>query len=157
MPIRFKCSNGHLLQVDDKYAGQRGLCPRCNERVLVPAPSAELTDDAILGLLGPPPAARADEDLPVHQDPLHAQAQPTTARSTSGVLSSPFLSHGLKICPKCKREVRASYDLCPHCRMYFTNPSEIVRRMDRACKVCGGDLPLGTDVCPKCGARSHGH
>ncbi|HQU45847.1 MAG: hypothetical protein B7Z73_18030, partial [Planctomycetia bacterium 21-64-5] len=70
MPIRFKCPNGHELNVKDKYAGLTGLCPQCQIRVLVPIPAGKLTDDAIVGMLGPPPPPD-DDALPVHQDSKH--------------------------------------------------------------------------------------
>ncbi|CAE7504766.1 unnamed protein product [Symbiodinium sp. KB8] len=36
MGIKVECSNGHTFKVKDKYAGRKGLCPRCQVVVLVP-------------------------------------------------------------------------------------------------------------------------
>jgi hypothetical protein len=143
MSIRFICPNGHELNVKDKYAGLTGLCPRCQVRVLVPVPAAKLSDDAIVDLL-------------VHQDPRHHDGQPVDAGSSSGssLRGLSPLNRGMKICPKCRREVRAVYDICPHCRTYFTDAGEINRRMIQACKQCGAEYEPHLIViwCKKCGA-----
>ncbi|MDO4583410.1 MAG: DUF4339 domain-containing protein [Planctomycetia bacterium] len=39
MGIRFYCPNGHKLNVKEFLAGQRGICPRCGERVDIPLKS----------------------------------------------------------------------------------------------------------------------
>jgi Zn-finger nucleic acid-binding protein len=154
MSIRFKCPNGHELNVKEKYAGLTGLCPRCQVRVLVPSPVAALTDDAIVDLLGPPPAE--DPELPVHQDLVHRPDSPSDAGSSSGasLLGASQLSRGMKVCPKCKREVRLVYDICPHCRTYFTDVAEVNRRMALTCKHCGTEYEHHRIViwCEKCGA-----
>ena len=36
MPVEFRCPNGHLLRVSDKYSGRIGSCPTCAARVIVP-------------------------------------------------------------------------------------------------------------------------
>ncbi|MEX0713129.1 MAG: hypothetical protein WD278_12310 [Pirellulales bacterium] len=154
MPIRFKCPNGHELNVKEKYAGLTGLCPRCQTRVLVPTPVAQLSDEAIVDLLGPPPVD--DDALPVHQDPRHHDTPGPEAGSSSGasLLGASHLNRGMKICPKCRREVRSVYDICPHCRTYFTDTSEINRRMANTCKQCGTEYEHHLIViwCAKCGA-----
>ena len=136
MSISFRCPNGHQLKVKDKYAGQTGICPHCQVRVLVPqaqvapkpqaaaAPQGAMSDDAIADFIGPPPA---EDDLPVHQearlqDPLQGSG------SGSSLIQAALSARESKICPKCKREVRICYALCPYCHMYFSDISEIVRR-----------------------------
>jgi Zn-finger nucleic acid-binding protein len=153
MSIRFTCPNGHELNVKEKYAGLTGLCPKCQVRVLVPVPAVKLTDDAIIDLLGPPPAP--DDELPVHQDSKHrgGKADP---ESSSGVTLrglSP-LNRGMKICPKCRREVRAVYDICPHCRTYFSDAGEVNRRLTLTCKKCGHEYEHHVSAiwCKQCGA-----
>lgn len=154
MSIRFNCPNGHELNVKDKYAGLTGLCPHCQVRVLVPTPVAKLSDDAIVDLLGPPPPS--DDALPVHQDAGHRDGQPADAGSSSGshLKGLSPLNRGMKVCPKCRREVRAVYDICPHCRTYFTDAGEINRRMIQSCKQCGTEYEPHLIViwCKKCGA-----
>jgi len=118
MAIEVRCPNGHLLKVKDKYAGQRGLCPRCKARVQVPHP-ARVTDEEILDVLGPPPPPPepADEDdagpgtpEEVHQDPRHAE------RGESGIslLGSSILGRK-KVCPGCHRVTSYAFKWCPGC------------------------------------------
>ena len=59
MAITAKCPNGHVLKVKDEFAGKSGLCPHCHSRILVPMPvhpieTEGISDDEVLGLLGPP-------------------------------------------------------------------------------------------------------
>lgn len=124
MSIEFACPNGHKLKVKDKYAGQTGVCPHCQARVLVPKPPSNLSDDAICDFLGPPPA---DDELPVHQDALPGESG---SSSGSSLLGAAMRSRGTKTCPKCRAEVRACYDLCPYCHTYFSDIQEVVRRLN---------------------------
>ena len=39
MGIRFLCPNGHKLNVKQFQAGQRGICPFCGVKIIVPAES----------------------------------------------------------------------------------------------------------------------
>lgn len=39
MGIRFYCPNGHKLNVKDKLAGKRGVCPHCEVKLLIPLKS----------------------------------------------------------------------------------------------------------------------
>lgn len=156
MSIRFNCPNGHELNVKDKYAGLTGLCPKCQARVLVPVPAGKLTDDAIVNMLGPPPATDIDDGLPVHQDPQHQGVGVIDAGSSSGTSLrglSP-LNRGMKVCPKCRREVRAVYDICPHCRTYFSDSGEVNRRLMLTCTSCGFEYEHHVSAiwCKQCGA-----
>ncbi|HEX5444896.1 MAG TPA: hypothetical protein VFW87_13750 [Pirellulales bacterium] len=155
MSIRFQCPNGHELNVKDKYAGLTGLCPQCQVRVLVPTPAAQLSDDAIVDLLGPPPPPD-DDGLPVHQAQRHREAVATDPGSSSGksLRGLSPLNRGMKMCPKCRREVRAVYDICPHCRTYFNDAAEVNRRMAQICRACGTEYEPHLIViwCKKCGA-----
>lgn len=156
MSIRFNCPNGHELNVKDKYAGLTGLCPKCQVRVLVPVAAGALTDDAIVDLLGPPPERDADDGLPVHQDPKHRAVGVADGGSSSGTSLrglSP-LNRGMKVCPKCRREVRAVYDICPHCRTYFSDTGEVNRRLMLTCKKCGYEYEHHVSAiwCKECGA-----
>ena len=47
------------MKVKDECGGKSGLCPHCHSRVFVPMPvhaaeKARISDDEILGVLGPP-------------------------------------------------------------------------------------------------------
>src|SRR3954471_13811107 len=122
MSIIVKCPNGHELKVKDKYAGQTGLCPRCNVRVLVPTPVA-VTEDSVMDFVGPP-VAEDQVDLPVHQDPRHLGQSYGSSSSGSSLLGSSILARPRKTCPKCRKEVAATYDLCPYCHTYFSDVNE---------------------------------
>ena len=39
MGIRFYCPNGHKLNVKEKLAGKRGICPQCGVKLLIPPKS----------------------------------------------------------------------------------------------------------------------
>lgn len=39
MGIRFYCPNGHKLNVKEKLAGKRGVCPQCGVKLLIPLKS----------------------------------------------------------------------------------------------------------------------
>src|SRR3982750_4891642 len=41
MGVRFQCPNGHRLHVKADLAGQRGRCPECGARFIVPSFSGE--------------------------------------------------------------------------------------------------------------------
>jgi hypothetical protein len=125
MSITFHCPNGHLLKVKDKYAGQTGLCPKCQARVLVPKLPEPMSDDAIADFIGPPPV---NDDRPVHQE---MPSGDPAGMSGSSLIQSSMAARETKICPKCKREVRVCYTLCPHCQTYFSDVTEISRRLTR--------------------------
>ncbi|MEM8866416.1 MAG: GYF domain-containing protein, partial [Planctomycetota bacterium] len=44
MTIRFRCPNGHTLQVGEDMAGQSGECPKCQVAVRVPALEAQASE-----------------------------------------------------------------------------------------------------------------
>jgi len=107
MAIEFKCPNGHKLKVKDASAGKTGRCPVCSALVRVPsAPGSELSEDAILGILGsskptgpvePPPEGFADG--------FSGATEPMTPRR--------------KLCPQCHREIELETHICPHCQTYI--------------------------------------
>jgi zinc-ribbon domain len=153
MSIEVKCPNGHTLKVKDKYAGQTGLCPKCQSRVLVPKLVPEMSEQAILDCIGPPPPA--DNDLPVHQDP--SLIDPSGSASGTSLLRSSLLGRSMKTCPKCRAEVRIAYDLCPHCHTYFTDTAEVVRRIVEHCPHCGAEHLPGDRRCANCHTELRGH
>ena len=53
MPISVTCAKcGHTLSVKDKYAGKKGLCPKCQSTILIPG-----SDDALAAAPAAPRAA----------------------------------------------------------------------------------------------------
>ncbi|MCA9241713.1 MAG: DUF4339 domain-containing protein, partial [Planctomycetales bacterium] len=61
MGIRFLCPNGHKLNVKAQLAGQVGICPECQARVLIPSPAkgsgGAASESASSKPLAAPPAA----------------------------------------------------------------------------------------------------
>jgi uncharacterized paraquat-inducible protein A len=111
MSIRVVCRNGHILNVKDALAGKIGLCPTCKARVQVPQlPRGELSEDAILGILGPAKSAPARESF----------AQEVADPFDPGPSSE--TEHGgppLKSCEKCNQLILAATHICPYCHTYI--------------------------------------
>lgn len=42
MVIKFRCPNGHLLQVNGKHVGKTGACPQCSASVKIPYPGSDV-------------------------------------------------------------------------------------------------------------------
>ena len=42
MVIKFRCPNGHLLQVNGKHVGKTGACPQCSAPVKIPYPGSDV-------------------------------------------------------------------------------------------------------------------
>ena len=147
MSIDVLCRNGHTLKVKDKYAGKTGRCPHCQMPVQVPqaATAAQLTDDDILSMVGPPSGV---DDLPVHQETHHHDE----GSGLSLLGGSSIHKRLTKTCLKCKREVNMRLDICPHCHMYFSDSTEISRRMVVTCRVCGAETDSTFHRCVSCGA-----
>jgi hypothetical protein len=110
MSIRVVCPNGHALVVKDSLAGKSGLCPKCKAQVEVPEPPhGELSEDAIMGILGPPGAE------PLLYASVEKEAEPVEAPLFEGERSSP----PKKSCHKCNQEISAGIHICPHCHTYI--------------------------------------
>lgn len=62
MGVRFQCPNGHRLHVKADLAGQRGICPDCGARFIVPSFSGERV--AEVASVGPGVAPGAVHDSP---------------------------------------------------------------------------------------------
>ncbi|MCL6505396.1 MAG: hypothetical protein K6T59_00060 [Bryobacteraceae bacterium] len=116
MSIELTCPQGHKLKVKDRYAGKTGLCPRCGSRVRVPG----VSEQEILRLLTCEELIEADHRASAAEEPAAGTVEAIPARRPLA---------GSKTCPRCKKEVRASFDLCPHCGTYFASPAEVWRRL----------------------------
>lgn len=104
MGIRFRCPNGHKLNVKTFQAGMRGVCPYCGAKFTVPAegtqpPSdqperGEQLDDGKQGEAGnvgqppPQPVAQQTTATPPESQPPTASQPPT--RDKKAALSSPL-------------------------------------------------------------------
>ncbi len=125
MSIEVKCPNEHLLKIKDGLAGRTVRCPLCQAAVVVPQRQSDISEQAILEFLGPAPAKpawAATRDVTPESDD---QAEPRVLRLRSHLGE-------FKACPKCKREVRAAFDICPNCKIYFSDWREVLRRMTGA-------------------------
>ncbi len=116
MSIELTCPQGHKLKVKDRYAGKTGRCPRCGSQVRVPG----VSEQEILRLL-------SCDDLIEADHPVSHEMQPADEPETVPVRLP--LAAGSKVCPRCKKEVRATFDLCPYCGTYFASPAEVLRRL----------------------------
>lgn len=115
MSITVVCPNGHSLKVKDCCAGSSGLCPICRASIKVPRPArgTELSDDDIMGILGPPDPSR--------KRPLPAGAHEAPGSSAAGRFGLPVASPPKKSCEKCHAEIIAGTHICPHCHTYIAN------------------------------------
>ena len=86
MSIAVTCPTGHVLHVDDKYAGRSGKCPYCHALVHVPKPG-QILEEEILAIVEPP-----DSHRPAATHPPQASRLPSApAGPPSG--SSPTPKH----------------------------------------------------------------
>lgn len=117
MAIEFTCPNGHKLKVKESCAGKTGRCPVCNALVRVPRPpTSELSEDAILGILGRHEPGRvgrsARPEAPVgSSDETRADASPLTPPKKS--------------CVKCHREIDGETHICPYCHTYIAGLADL--------------------------------
>ncbi|MEE8453048.1 MAG: hypothetical protein V3R99_14075 [Thermoguttaceae bacterium] len=103
MSIRVVCPNGHTLKVQDSFAGKVGLCPTCKARVEVPRTQDEISEDAIMGILGP--------HLSSDEQPERLSSRPPVQRD-QGLTPK-------KSCHQCNRQISAAIHICPHCHTYI--------------------------------------
>ncbi|MGD9127110.1 MAG: hypothetical protein PVH19_06995 [Planctomycetia bacterium] len=144
MSIKVKCPNGHLLKVKDSFAGKVGLCPMCQAkiRVPVPQPAGQISEDDIIDVLGPhsPPPQRSASTSGIALDPASDSALGSSSSilgpsDSSLQLGDDPLKNGAsestvgampkKICSKCNREISAGFHICPFCRTYVANLSDL--------------------------------
>lgn len=113
MSIRVVCRNGHSLNVKDSMAGKIGLCPMCKARVQVPEIARDaLSEDAILGILGPPRSFPLEDGLAFEKtDPF--------ATSAAGRIEPEGTGPPLKSCEKCGQLILTGTHICPHCHTYI--------------------------------------
>lgn len=102
MPIKFKCSCGHVLSVPDNFAGKTGKCPKCQKAVKVPVPKAA--------------AARSTK---------------AAAASPAGLMDSLLDDVGLvkrtgPMCPKCSADIRPGAVVCTKCGLNFEEGEQMV-------------------------------
>ena len=150
MSIRVTCPNGHTLKVKDSFAGKVGLCPVCQAKVKVPAPLGGMSEDDIISVLGPhetsnsrhASAAESGDSL-ASSSSIFSSSERGSDSSYSGIDGSSGIGSGSssgigtgdsraestsppkKTCTSCHREISAGTHICPFCRTYIANLSDI--------------------------------
>ena len=112
MGIKFRCPNGHKLNVKSFLAGKKGVCPKCGTRMRIPAASEEAAGDSDIGEMAmaaavvqeAAPAARsAPGAVPALPAATAAPAvfpvTPIQPRPVTPVLPAPALPVGAPVMP----------------------------------------------------------
>jgi anti-anti-sigma factor len=98
MSIAVTCPTGHVLHVEDKYAGRSGKCPYCHAFVHVPKPG-QILENEILAIVEPPGGTVVSErpDRQGLAAPDDAAKEPEKSRPGSlplpGHFSTPVYRH----------------------------------------------------------------
>ena len=123
MGIEVTCPHGHTFKVKDKYAGKRGLCPKCQGQVVVVVPGLEQAEaaekayrDAVISehkaAHAAPPPSNAGSIFDDHPAPRGS--------SVSGsLLGSSVMRHNIKC--ECGAAVPMWFAKCPQCGAYLQN------------------------------------
>lgn len=78
MVIQANCENGHALRVEDKYAGKKGRCPKCQAPVYIPQLDDQAT--AIIDELPPAPPEASEEPAEPQLSKKEAKQQAKLAK-----------------------------------------------------------------------------
>src|SRR5580704_12383059 len=83
MTIEFRCQAGHKLRVADELAGKTVRCPKCSERLVVPAVGRQRVDasDSDERPIEPPARSSAKNSRPIPAAESRPASEP---RSSSG-------------------------------------------------------------------------
>lgn len=84
MGIRFRCPNGHKLNVKSFLAGKRGVCPDCGQTFRIPP---EGTDDS--GVIAMPLESRRNEATGVNEDSLAESDFETAVAVAAAAVTEP--------------------------------------------------------------------
>lgn len=149
MPIKVTCPNGHTINVKDSFAGKVGLCPVCRTRVKVPELAGGMSEDDIISVLGThEPSLKGGYSLSAgdslaSSSSIFSSSERLSGHSYSGIGSSSGIGLGSasgiglsgsrietasppkKICTSCRREISAGTHICPFCRTYIANLSDL--------------------------------
>src|SRR5689334_1221885 len=96
MPIQFRCPNGHLLSIDEQYAGKRLRCPRCLQMADIPtlstnggAEPARKKASATLGAEKIKATVIAENSAVAPPTPLKATPPPVTSPAPPPIVAPP--------------------------------------------------------------------
>lgn len=102
MGIRFQCPNGHRLNVKTFLAGERGICPECDARFVVPAESGgqvaaiaetDLTTAASELPLAPTESPVTPFEMPLLEDAPSMPSIVIETNSSYGEESASIMAH----------------------------------------------------------------
>lgn len=122
MGIRVECPHGHIFKVKDKYAGRKGLCPKCPTQVVVQVPDVLSSKETQAGYrravaeehraAKAKTNAAAAADSSVLDDTLHEDAS-----SSGSLLGSSVIQHNVKC--SCGQSVPMWFAKCPGCGKFM--------------------------------------
>ena len=121
MAISIKCPNGHVLKVKDEFAGKSGLCPHCHSRVFVPMPvhsaeKARISDDEILGLLGPPREVKPEPPPPPRLPQIGFRSRRPPPKEESGIsLLGSSIVRNRRYARNVRHLTSVAFTHCPRC------------------------------------------
>ena len=153
MGIRFLCPNGHKLNVKAFLAGQRGICPHCGERFVIPSESIKNIRVESLGSARSPSegAALIEEDLEFGDFAVQSHLVPTmpsveipvftAPTSSSPNPSAPLPGAGVSDVAAASPEVSAELNPAPN----RPAPAPTRRPFDQPDGVGGIALEIGED------------
>lgn len=167
MGISVTCPNGHELKVKSKYAGKKGLCPKCPGKVVIDipaeAPVGDVYDEFVRNVFGDKlpgssnnkspsgnfpyaPSARKSGEIP---NPLEDDSTLTgTGSGLRALESGSFAS--LSALSTSGSSSEAGKDTGGSQSLFGTS----VIRHETFCE-CGTNVPLWFARCPKCGQFMH--
>ena len=121
MGIRVECPHGHIFKVKDKYAGRKGLCPKCPGQVVVQVPDVLTSEETLAAHR----RAVADEIRHAHASPADHAASVLDASlhdgasSSGSLLGSSVIRHNVKC--SCGQSVPMWFAKCPGCGKFMEN------------------------------------
>lgn len=129
MPIKFKCTCGHVLTVPDNAAGKSGKCPKCQATVKVPMPKAASSTTAgatVAKTAKPNASSKSTSAKPITAKTSAPKSSTASAGVTTpvGVMDSLLEDAGLTrrkgpVCPKCAADIRPGAVVCVSCGLKF--------------------------------------
>ncbi|QDU87032.1 hypothetical protein Pla175_03860 [Pirellulimonas nuda] len=112
MGIRVECPNGHVLNIKEKYAGKKGLCPKCPGQVFVHVPDVtEVIQRAV---------DESEQRTSAAGSSVFDEAMGNSEAGDSGsasLLSGSVIRHHIRC--ECGSNVPMWYAKCPTCGRFL--------------------------------------
>ena len=119
MGIQVECPHGHTFKVKDKYAGKKGLCPKCEGQVVVHVPDAttsKATESAYREAVMQ--EHRAANPVDTGSSVFDDDAATPSSSTSGSLLGSSVIRHNVK-CPKCGNSVPMWFAKCQNCGQFM--------------------------------------